>query len=42
MKREDEAGAEKKKLQNRCHNLEEKSVLLHSEKVKYVQLQFQS
>jgi len=32
MKREDEAGAEKKKLQNRCHNLEEKSVLLHSEK----------
>ena len=33
MKREDEADAEKKKLQNRCHNLEEKSALLHSEKV---------
>ena len=33
MKREDEADAEKKKLQNRCHNLEEKSVRLHSDKV---------
>merc|ERR1712061_708311 len=31
MKREDEADAEKKKLQNRCNNLEEKSVMLHSE-----------
>jgi len=34
MKREDEADAEKKKLQNRCHNLEEKSVMLNSEKGK--------
>ena len=40
MKREDEADAEKKKLQNRCHNLEEKSVMLHSEKVKHQSCSF--
>ena len=41
MKREDEADAEKKKLQNRCHNLEEKSVMLNSEKVPHVLLDLQ-
>merc|ERR1712192_340824 len=34
MKREDEADAEKKKLQNRCHMMEEKSVMLNSEQGK--------
>ena len=40
MKREDEADAEKKKLQNRCNNLEEKSVMLHSENVRHKSCSF--